>query len=208
MLEADDEVLVGGLELLQALDEAGPGRTAVREEEARPVRQLEVCPGGGISVIGADRQAGEQEAEEIRRRLTLSLDQESTRLRSARAEFVLVRTELVTLTGGSFARGLQIGEEESGVGTVPVPSTSVLGTAQGGAGGVAGAAGLPPVAPISVSMPHLTGLTAAGLAPIIATASSRNSKPVWPEMNITGTNTAHTTNVIEMTANPTCRAPL
>ena len=115
--------------------------------------------------------AGEQEAEEIRRRLTLSLDQESTRLRSARAEFVLVRTELVTLTGGSFARGLQIGEEESGVGTVPVPSTSVLGTAQGGAGGVAGAAGLPPVAPISVSMPHLTGLTAAGLAPIIATAA-------------------------------------
>ncbi|CUR57807.1 hypothetical protein NOCA1130230 [metagenome] len=115
--------------------------------------------------------AGEQEAQEIRQLLTLALDQESTRLRSARAEFVLVRTELTTLAGGTFARGLQIGEDESGVGTVPVPSTSVLGSAQGGAGGVAGAAGLPPIAPISVSMPHLTGITAAGLAPIIATAA-------------------------------------
>ena len=38
--------------------------------------------------------AGQLEAEEIRRRLTLALDQESTRLRSARAEFMMVRTEL------------------------------------------------------------------------------------------------------------------
>lgn len=118
--------------------------------------------------------AGQQQAEEIRRRLTLSLDQESTRLRSARAEFVMVRTELTTLAGGTFANGLEIGEEESGVGTLPVASTSVLGSAQGGAGGAggpAGAAGLPPIAPISVTMPHLTGLPAAGLAPIIATAA-------------------------------------
>lgn len=117
--------------------------------------------------------AGQQEAEEIRRRLTLALDQESTRLRAARAEFVMVRTELVTLTGGTFARGLEIGEQESGVGTVPVPSTSVPGAAQGGAGGLGGAAGvgLPPIAPISFTMPHLTGITAAGLAPIIATAA-------------------------------------
>jgi hypothetical protein len=115
--------------------------------------------------------AAQQEAEEIRRRLTLALDQESTRLRSARAEFVLVRTELATLTGGTFARGLEIGQEESGVGTVPVPSTSVLGSAQGGAGAGAGGAGLPPIAPISVSMPSLTGISAAGLAPIIATAA-------------------------------------
>lgn len=116
--------------------------------------------------------SGQQEAEEIRRRLTLALDQESTALRSARAEFVMVRTELKTLAGGTFANGLDIGEEESGVGTVPVSSTSVLGSAQGGAGGgVAGAAGLPPIAPISVSMPDLTGLSAAGLAPIIATAA-------------------------------------
>jgi hypothetical protein len=115
--------------------------------------------------------AAEQEAEEIRRRLTLALDQESTRLRSARAEFVLVRTELATLTGGTFARGLEIGQEESGVGTVPVPGTSVPGSAQGGAGAGAGGAGLPPIAPISVSMPSLTGISAAGLAPIIATAA-------------------------------------
>ncbi len=115
--------------------------------------------------------AGEQEAEEIRRRLTLALDQESTRLRSARAEFVLVRTELATLTGGTFARGLEIGQEESGVGTVPVPSTSVPGSAQGGVGAGAAGTGLPPIAPISVSMPDLTGISAAGLAPIIATAA-------------------------------------
>lgn len=116
--------------------------------------------------------SGQQEAEEIRRRLTLSLDQESTRLRSARAEFVMVRTELSTLAGGTFANGLEIGEEESGVGTVlPPSSTSVLGSAQGGAGGAGGAAGLPPIGPISFTMPHLTGISAAGLAPIVATAA-------------------------------------
>lgn len=112
--------------------------------------------------------AGEQEAEEIRRRLTLSLDQESTRLRSARAELVTVRTELTTVAGGTFAPGLEPGEEVSGVGTLPGASTSVLGSAQGGGGG---AAGLPPIGPISFSMPHLTGISAAGIAPVIATVA-------------------------------------
>ncbi|MDR7252006.1 hypothetical protein J2X46_000982 [Nocardioides sp. BE266] len=111
--------------------------------------------------------AGQEEAEEIRRRLTLSLDQESTRLRSARSEFIMVRTELQTIGGGTFAGGIERGTEESGVGTVPIPSTSVPGSAQGGGG----AAGLPPIGPISFEMPHLTGISAAGLAPFIATAA-------------------------------------
>ena len=111
---------------------------------------------------------GQAETDEIRRRLTLSLDQESTRLRAARAEFVMVGTELKTLAGGTFARGLALGEEESGVGTVPPASTSVLGAAQSG---VSGVAGLPPIAPISVSMPDLRGLSPAGLVPFVATAA-------------------------------------
>ena len=45
-------------------------------------------------------------------------------------------------------------------------------------------------------------------APIIAAASSRKSKPVDPEMNITGTNTAQTTKVVEMIAKATWRVPL
>ena len=45
-------------------------------------------------------------------------------------------------------------------------------------------------------------------APIIAAASSRNSRPVWPAMNMIGTNTAHTTIVVDSTAKPTWRAPL
>lgn len=112
---------------------------------------------------------GQAEADEIRRRLTLSLDQESTRLRAARAEFVMVSTELKTLAGATFVRGLAPGEEESGVGTVPPASTSVLGSAQSG---VAGAAGLPPIAPISVSMPDLAGISPTGSAPFAATAAA------------------------------------
>lgn len=112
---------------------------------------------------------GQAETDEIRRRLTLSLDQESARLRSARTEFVMVTTELKTLAGATFARGLAPGEEESGVGTVPPASTSVLGSAQSG---VSGAAGLPPIAPISVSMPDLIGISPAGLAPFAATAAA------------------------------------
>lgn len=109
---------------------------------------------------------GQAETDEIRRRLALSLDQESARLRSARAEFVMVSTELKTLAGATFARGLAPGEEESGVGTVLPASTSVLGSAQ------SGAAGLPPIAPVSVSMPDLTGISPAGLAPFAATAAA------------------------------------
>jgi hypothetical protein len=109
---------------------------------------------------------GQAEADEIRRRLTLSLDQESTRLRSARAEFSTVRTELKALSGGAFPFRLGPGGEESGVGTVPPASTSVRGSAQ------SGVAGLPPIAPISVSMPDLTGLSTAGLTPFVATAAS------------------------------------
>ncbi|RYB92237.1 hypothetical protein EUA06_04490 [Nocardioides glacieisoli] len=117
---------------------------------------------------------GKVETEEIRSRLALSLDQESSRLRASRAEFVMVRTELTTLTGGMFGRrvGPGIGPgfgsvvEESGVGTV-LPSTSVPGSAQSGVT----AAGLPPVAPISVDMPHLTGLSAAALTPFVAAAA-------------------------------------
>jgi uncharacterized protein YukE len=45
---------------------------------------------------------GQAETDDIRHRLTLALDQESARLRSARAELVTVRTELLSLTGGSF----------------------------------------------------------------------------------------------------------
>jgi hypothetical protein len=110
---------------------------------------------------------GQAETEEIRRRLTMSLDQESTRLRAARAELVLVRTELTTLAGGTFTRGLAPGEVESGVGTIMPASTSVLGSAQSGVA----LSSLPPVAPISVSMPHLTGLSTAALAPFVATAA-------------------------------------
>jgi hypothetical protein len=117
---------------------------------------------------------GKVEAEEIRSRLALSLDQESARLRASRAEFVMVRTELTTLTGGMFGRriGPGIGPgfgsvvEESGVGTV-LPSTSVSGSAQSGVT----AAGLPPVAPISVDMPRVTGLSAAALTPFVAAAA-------------------------------------
>jgi hypothetical protein len=115
------------------------------------------------------------ETDEIRQRLRLSLDQESARLREARAELVTVRTELTTLTGGVFGRrvgpgvgpGFGPGGEESGVGTI-LPSTSVPGSPQSGVT----AAGLPPVAQISVDMPHLTGLSAAALTPFVATAAA------------------------------------
>lgn len=112
---------------------------------------------------------GQVEAGEIRGRLTQSLDQESTRLRTARAELATVRTELAALSGGAFAHPLVFGEEESGVGALLPASTSVPGSAQSG---VAGLSGLPPIAPISVSMPDLTGLSATGLAPLAAAAAS------------------------------------
>ena len=114
---------------------------------------------------------GQAETDEIRARLALSLDQESTRLRSSRAELVAVRTELMTLAGSTFPAGMAPGEEPSGVGTIAPASTSVPGSAQSG---VAGLSGQPPIASVSVSMPDLTGLSssAAGLAPFAAAAAS------------------------------------
>ncbi len=116
---------------------------------------------------------GRAETDEIRRRLALSLDQESARLRTARAELGMVRTELTTLTGGTFGGLTGVGPafgaggEESGVGTFLPPSTSVLGSAQSGVA----AAGLPPVASVPVSVPPLSGLSAAAVAPIGTTAA-------------------------------------
>jgi hypothetical protein len=111
---------------------------------------------------------GQAETDDIRHRLTVALDQESARLRSARAELVTVRTELLSLTGGSFAGFGGPGGEESGVGTVAPPSTSVPGAAQGG---VAGVPALPPLAPVAVSTPDLSGLSAAGLTSLSAAAA-------------------------------------
>lgn len=109
----------------------------------------------------------EGEAEEIRQRLTSALDGESSRLRSARAQFVLVRTTLTDLSGGVFNSFVGPGLETSGVGIVGPAATSVIGTAESGV-----SAGLPAIAPISVNMPHLSGLTStAGLAPIIGSAA-------------------------------------
>lgn len=109
---------------------------------------------------------GQAETEEIRRRLTLALDQESTRLRSARAELVTVRTELMTLTSGRFPGILGPAHEVSGVGSVPPGSTSVRGASQ------AGVSALPPIAPISVSMPDLTGISSSGPSPYAAAAAA------------------------------------
>jgi hypothetical protein len=109
---------------------------------------------------------GQAETEEIRRRLTLALDQESTRLRSARAELVTVRTELMTLTSGRFPGILGPAHEVSGVGSMPPESTSVRGASQ------AGVSALPPIAPISVSMPDLTGISSSGLSPIAGAAAA------------------------------------
>lgn len=111
---------------------------------------------------------GQGETEEIRRRLALSLDEESTRLRGARAELALVRTELQDLAGGTWARRLAAGGDTSGVGAHPptVRSTTVLGTAQSGVGA------LPPIAPIPVSLPDLTGPGSAGLTPLAAAAAA------------------------------------
>ena len=112
---------------------------------------------------------GQQETDEIRARLTMSLDQESTRLRSARAELVSVRIELKTLAGGVFPGLLIPGvvDATSGVGMVPPSSsTSVPGSAQ------SGISALPPIAAsMPVSMPDLGGIST-GLAPIAGAAAS------------------------------------
>lgn len=114
----------------------------------------------------------ELEADEIRRRLAGSLDQESTRLRTARAELMLVRASLVDLAGGAFPALLRSEVEESGVGIIGPASTSVRGTAESGVGAGAGVGvGLAPVGPISVSMPHLSGPVTTGLTPVIGMAA-------------------------------------
>lgn len=108
---------------------------------------------------------GHAEAEEIRRRLTLSLDQEAARLRSARAELALVRAELTTLAlSGAFTGGLPVGEE-SGVGAVASAAASVRGSAQ------SGVAALPPIAPVAVPVPDPTGVSSAGLISSVATSA-------------------------------------
>ncbi|MBC2931715.1 hypothetical protein [Nocardioides sp. zg-1228] len=113
---------------------------------------------------------GQAEAADIRRRLAAALDQESARLRAARAELVTVRTELLPLTGGSFPVFDGAGGEVSGVGTlVATPSTSVPGSSQAGAGGVAA---LPPLTPVAVTVPDLTGVSAAALAPLAASGAA------------------------------------
>lgn len=129
---------------------------------------------------------GQTEADDIRRRLMLALDQESTRLRSAGSELVAVRTELTLLAGGAFQQLVAPVEEVTGVGAVAPPSTSVAGSSQ------AGTAGLPPIGPLSVPTPGLTGLgglAAGGLSSLAATAASglaggrdrrRTTNPVPP----------------------------
>jgi hypothetical protein len=133
---------------------------------------------------------GQQETDEIRSRLAMSLDQESARLRSARAELVSVRTELKSLADGVFPGLLIPGvvEATSGVGMVPPPSTSVPGSAQAGIGA------LPPIAAsMPVSMPDLDGIST-GLAPIAGAAASgilgrggvRRDQAVTPPMGGAG----------------------
>jgi hypothetical protein len=122
---------------------------------------------------------GLEEVEEIRRRLTLALDKESARLRGARAELAAVRAELTALAGGTVARGLvggvpgvlpglAPGEEPAGVGTFLAASrrasSSVPGSAQTGV-----AALRPPASAVpAVSLPHLAPVSAAALAPFVA----------------------------------------
>jgi hypothetical protein len=109
---------------------------------------------------------GQAETEEIRRRLTLALDQEASRFRAARAELVTVRTELMTLTSSRFPGTLGPAHEVSGVGSAPPSSTSVNGASQ------AGVSALPPIAPISVSSPDLTGISSSGIGPLAGAAAA------------------------------------
>lgn len=153
------------------LDRAWATVAAVPHEVVGESRHLVFKPTEDDERGKVDR--GQAETDDIRRRLTVSLDQESARLRAARAELVTVRTELLALTGGAFPGFLGgPGVEESGVGTFAAPSmTSVPGSAQAGVS--AGVSGLPPLAPVAVSVPDLTGLSAAGLTSLAASAAGR-----------------------------------
>lgn len=146
------------------LDQAWATVAMVPHESVGESRYLVFHPGEDDERGKVD--TGRRQTEEIRGRLTLSLDQESARLRRARAELSTVHTELKTLVGGSFPGLYGPGGEVSGVGMVPpLSSTSVPGSPQ------SGVAALPPLAaPMAVSMPHLGGISAAALAPIASAA--------------------------------------
>lgn len=148
------------------LDRAWAAVSMIPHDVVGESRQLVFRPAEDDERGKVDR--GQVETDEIRGRLTLSLDQESARLRAARAELVTVRSDLTTLAGGVLPGALLAGEDDYGVGTLAPASTSVPGSAQSG---VAALSGLPPVAPISVSMPHLSGVGATGLAPLAASAA-------------------------------------
>ena len=146
------------------LDQAWTTVAVIPHEVVGESRHLVFHPSEDDDRGKVDR--GQLQAEEIRGRLTLSLDQESTRLRAARAELVDVRSRLTELAGGDFPGGWGGDGQEFGVGTMVVPSTSVPGSAQTGVGA------LPPIASGSVSVPDLTGLASTGLAPVAGAAGA------------------------------------
>lgn len=146
------------------LDQAWTTVAVIPHEVVGESRHLVFHPSEDDDRGKVDR--GQLQAEEIRGRLTLSLDQESTRLRAARAELVDVRSRLTELAGGDFPGGWGGDGQELGVGAMVVPSTSVPGSAQTGVGA------LPPIASVSVSVPDLTGLASTGLAPVAGAAGA------------------------------------
>ena len=145
------------------LDQAWTTVAVIPHEVVGESRHLVFHPSEDDDRGKVDR--GQLQAEEIRGRLTLSLDQEGTRLRAARAELVDVRSRLTELAGGDFPGGWGGDGQPDGVGTLVAPSTSVPGSAQTGVGA------LPPIASVSVSVPDLTGLASTGLAPIVGGAA-------------------------------------
>lgn len=146
------------------LDQAWTTVAVIPHEVVGESRHLVFHPSEDDDRGKVDR--GQLQAEEIRGRLTLSLDQESARLRAARAELVDVRSRLTELAGGDFPGGWGGDGQEFGVGTMVVPSTSVPGSAQTGVGA------LPPIPSVSVSVPDLTGLASTGLAPVAGAAGA------------------------------------
>lgn len=150
------------------LDQAWTTVAVIPHEVVGESRHLVFHPSEDDDRGKVDR--GHLQAEEIRGRLTLSLDQESARLRAARAELVDVRSRLTELAGGEFPGGWGGDGQQPGVGTFVAPSTStstsVAGSAQTGVGA------LPPIASVSVSVPDLTGLASTGLAPVAGAAGA------------------------------------
>lgn len=110
-------------------------------------------------------------ADDIRGRLDLSLVAEAHRLDAARADFDLLRQELVDIAGGRFGDGLSLGDVSVGQ---PVPSGHSVRanrTHSGGGDGVAAGAGsgaalpAPGLGPLVVSEPDLSGMSLSGLPP-------------------------------------------